>query len=62
MKAKVVTLSDSSGYVYDPEGIDEEKLQFVMELKNVKRQRISAYVEKYPKAQFHAKNPLGSSL
>ncbi len=55
MKAKVVTLSDSSGYVYDPEGIDEEKLQFVMELKNVKRQRISAYVEKYPKAQFHAK-------
>ncbi len=58
IKAKVVTLSDSSGYVYDPEGIDEEKLQFVMELKNVKRQRISAYVEKYPKAQFHAKkNP-----
>ena len=55
MKAKVVTLSDSSGYVYDPEGIDEEKLQFVMDLKNVKRQRISAYVEKYPKAQFHAK-------
>ena len=55
MKAKVVTLSDSSGYVYDPEGIDEEKLQFVMELKNVKRQRISAYVEKYPKAQFYAK-------
>lgn len=55
MKAKVVTLSDSSGYVYDPEGIDEEKLQFVMELKNVKRQRISAYVEKYPKAQFLAK-------
>ena len=55
MKAKVVTLSDSSGYVFDPEGIDEEKLQFVMELKNVKRQRISAYVEKYPKAQFHAK-------
>lgn len=55
MKAKVVTLSDSSGYVYDPAGIDEDKLQFVMELKNVKRQRISAYVEKYPKAQFHAK-------
>ncbi|MEK9781477.1 MAG: NADP-specific glutamate dehydrogenase [Flavobacteriales bacterium] len=55
MKAKVVTLSDSSGYVYDPEGIDEEKLQFVMELKNVKRQRISAYIEKHPKAQFHAK-------
>ena len=55
MNAKVVTLSDSSGYVYDPDGIDEEKLQFVMELKNVKRQRISAYTEKYPKAQFHAK-------
>jgi glutamate dehydrogenase (NADP+) len=54
MEAKVVTLSDSSGYIYDADGIDEEKLQFIMELKNVKRQRISAYVERYPKAQFHA--------
>ncbi len=51
--AKVVTLSDSSGYIYDKEGIDADKLAFVMELKNVKRGRISEYIEKYPKATFH---------
>ncbi|WP_299894117.1 NADP-specific glutamate dehydrogenase [uncultured Aquimarina sp.] len=51
--AKVVTLSDSSGYIYDKDGIDEEKLAFVMELKNVKRGRISEYVDKYPSAEFH---------
>ena len=51
---KVVTLSDSSGFIYDADGIDEEKLAFVMELKNVKRGRISAYVEQYPSATFHA--------
>ncbi len=45
--AKVVTLSDSGGYIYDPEGIDAEKLAYVMELKNVKRGRISEYAEKY---------------
>ena len=50
--AKVVTLSDSSGYIYDAEGIDADKLAFVMELKNVKRGRISAYIEKYPNAKF----------
>lgn len=50
---KVVTLSDSSGYIYDVDGIDEEKLAFVMELKNVKRGRIHEYVEKYPSAEFH---------
>ena len=49
---KVVTLSDSSGYIYDADGIDADKLAFVMELKNVKRGRISEYVEKYPSAQF----------
>lgn len=49
---KVVTLSDSSGYIYDEEGIDEEKLAFVMELKNEKRGRINEYVEKYPNAKF----------
>ncbi|MDH3321763.1 MAG: NADP-specific glutamate dehydrogenase [Flavobacteriaceae bacterium] len=49
---KVVTLSDSSGYIYDAEGIDKDKLDFVMELKNVKRGRISEYVEKYPSAKF----------
>ena len=51
---KVLTLSDSSGYIYDNEGIDEEKLAHVMELKNIKRARISAYIEKYPKAKFIA--------
>lgn len=51
--AKVLTLSDSSGYVYDPEGIDAEKLAFVMDLKNRTRGRISAYVKTYPKASFH---------
>jgi len=51
--AKVVTLSDSSGYVYDKDGIDEEKLNYVMELKNVKRGRISEYVKKFPSAEFH---------
>ncbi len=49
---KVLTLSDSSGYVYDADGIDEEKLAYVMDLKNVKRGRISEYVKKYPKAKF----------
>ena len=44
---KVVTLSDSSGSIYDPEGIDREKLNFVMELKNVHRGRIKEYADKY---------------
>ena len=43
--AKVLTLSDSSGYVYDPDGLDAEKMAFVMDLKNNKRGRISAYVD-----------------
>lgn len=50
--AKVVTLSDSSGYILDEEGIDAEKLAFVMELKNVKRGRINEYVDQYPNAKF----------
>ena len=50
--AKVVTLSDSEGYIYDSEGIDADKLAFVMELKNVKRARISEYVKHYPNAKF----------
>ncbi|MDR0330405.1 MAG: NADP-specific glutamate dehydrogenase [Chitinispirillales bacterium] len=45
--AKVVTLSDSSGSVYDPEGVSTEKLSYVMELKNVKRGRIKEYADKY---------------
>ncbi len=52
MGAKVLTLSDSSGYIFDAEGLDEEKLTHIMELKNIKRARISAYLEKYPKAKF----------
>jgi glutamate dehydrogenase (NADP+) len=51
--AKVLTLSDSSGYVYDPDGMDAEKMAFVMDLKKNKRGRISAYVDAYPKAVFH---------
>ena len=50
--AKVVTLSDSSGYIYDEKGIDEAKLQYVMYLKNVKRGRIKEYVQKYPDAVY----------
>jgi len=51
--AKVVTLSDSSGYIHDVDGIDAEKLAFIMELKNVKRGRISEYVHTYSSATFH---------
>ena len=50
--AKVVTLSDSSGYILDNDGIDADKLAFVMELKNVKRGRISEYINTYPNAKF----------
>jgi glutamate dehydrogenase (NADP+) len=50
---KVVTMSDSGGFIYDEEGINEEKLAFVMELKNVKRGRISEYVKKYPSAKYN---------
>jgi glutamate dehydrogenase (NADP+) len=52
--AKSVTLSDSSGYIYDEEGIDNEKLNYVMELKNVRRGRIKEYIEKYPSAVYTA--------
>ena len=51
--AKVLTLSDSSGYVMDPDGIDADKLAFVMDLKNNKRERISKYVDAYSRASFH---------
>ncbi len=49
---KVVTLSDSKGYIYDADGIDAEKLAYVMELKNVKRGRISEYAKTYSSAVF----------
>ncbi|NOY48520.1 MAG: NADP-specific glutamate dehydrogenase [Chlorobi bacterium] len=49
---KVLTMSDSSGYIHDADGIDEDKLNFIMELKNIRRGRISEYLEVYPKAKF----------
>ena len=52
--AKVLTLSDSDGYIYDPDGIDRAKLDYVMELKNVERGRIKEYVEEYTNAVYHA--------
>ena len=57
--AKPVTLSDSSGYIYDEEGIDREKLAYIMDIKNVRRGRIQEYVEKYPKAIY---TPVNTSL
>jgi len=53
--ASVHTLSDSSGYIFDKDGIDSEKLAYIMHLKNIKRERISEYVKKYTKASFHSK-------
>ncbi len=50
---KVVTLSDSSGFIYDKDGIDAEKLAHVMEIKNVRRGRIKEYLDKYPSAEYH---------
>ena len=50
--AKVVTMSDSNGTIYDPEGIDAQKLEFIMELKNVFRGRIREYRDRYPHAQY----------
>ncbi len=56
---KVVTLSDSSGYIYDPDGIDAEKLAYVLHLKNVKRGRIKEYAEKYGVDYYEGKTPWG---
>lgn len=50
---KVVTMSDSGGYIYDKDGIDVDKLAFIMDLKNVKRGRISEYVDTYTSAEYH---------
>ena len=52
LSAKVVSMSDSSGTIFDIDGIDEEKLAFIMDLKNNKRGRISEYIKKYPTAKF----------
>ena len=50
--AKVLTLSDSNGFIYDEEGLNEEKLAYIFELKNVRRGRIKEYVTKYPQAKY----------
>lgn len=57
--ARVVTLSDSLGYIYDPSGIDSDKLAFVIELKNIKRGRIKEYAEKYGVEYFEGQRPWG---
>ncbi|WP_374959587.1 NADP-specific glutamate dehydrogenase [Gilvibacter sp.] len=49
----VVTMSDSGGFIHDPDGIDKDKLAFIMDLKNNKRGRIKEYVNQYPSATFH---------
>jgi glutamate dehydrogenase (NADP+) len=57
--AKVVSLSDSGGSIHDPDGIDDEKLAFVMELKNVRRGRIKEYADKYGVEYLEGKRPWG---
>ena len=57
LSGKPVTLSDSGGVIHDPNGIDREKLAWVMDLKNVKRGRISGYADKYKGAEFIAADP-----
>jgi len=54
---RAVTLSDSSGYIYDPDGIDQDKLEFVKHLKNVKRGRIAEYAERYGVHYYSGQNP-----
>jgi len=54
---KAITLSDSNGMIHDPDGIDREKLAFVMDLKNVRRGRMKEYVAKYPKAKYLPVDP-----
>jgi len=51
--AKILTLSDSSGFIYDPDGIDSEKLKVIKDLKEVRRKRINEYTKLFPKAEFH---------
>ncbi|MBP7496910.1 MAG: NADP-specific glutamate dehydrogenase [Bacteroidales bacterium] len=56
---KVVTLSDSNGFIYDPNGIDAEKHAYILELKNIKRGRISEYAKKYGVEYYEGKTPWG---
>jgi glutamate dehydrogenase (NADP+) len=58
MRGRVVTLSDSSGYIFDEQGIDQEKLDFVKQLKNVRRGRISEYTQQYPDAMYFPIDPV----
>ena len=51
--AKVVTMSDSSGFIHDPEGLNEEKMRFVFELKNIRRGRIKEYAKRFPSATYY---------
>jgi glutamate dehydrogenase (NADP+) len=55
--AKPITFSDSSGYVYDEVGVDREKLEYIMKLKNFRRGRVKEYVEKYPEASYSPVDP-----
>jgi glutamate dehydrogenase (NADP+) len=55
--AKALTLSDSGGFIHDPDGIDREKLAFVMDLKNVRRGRIKEYCDKFKRARYVAVDP-----
>lgn len=57
MGASVLTLSDSSGHIYDEKGIDSEKLSYIKHLKNVRRGRIAEYVDQYPHAVYHETDP-----
>jgi glutamate dehydrogenase (NADP+) len=52
--AKVLTLSDSEGFIHDPHGIDQERIDWLKELKNVRRKRISEYASEFPGSTFHA--------
>jgi len=56
MGAKAVTLSDSDGFIHDPAGIDLEKLNWVMDLKNVRRGRIKEYADQFPGSTYHPRN------
>jgi len=57
--AKVITLSDSSGFIHDPNGIDTEKLEYVKDLKNIKRGRIKEYADKFGCEYYEGKRPWG---
>lgn len=54
---KPITLSDSSGFIYDPEGITQEGVNFIKDLKNIRRGRISEYIQAFPHAEFHEGRP-----